>query len=83
VVLVDAVYAGAPDRLGRDDTYPFEVSEGLLDCAKTVSISERVNASPRERRTRAQQHGEHGSAGSGHQAAEGLTKVHMTRILIM
>ena len=59
---------------------PIEVSEGLLNCAQAVAIDERVNAPSGQRRARAQQHREHRAAGSGHQAAEGLTEIHMTII---
>ena len=77
VVLVDAVYAGATDGLGRDHADPFEISESLLHGTQAVSIDQRMDASPRQRRACAQQHREDRAAGSGHQAAEGFAEVHM------
>jgi hypothetical protein len=41
------------------------------------------DAASRQRAARAQQHVEHGTAGAGHDAAEGLTEVHMSREMVM
>jgi hypothetical protein len=51
VGVVDAVYACAPDGLGRDDTDPLEIPQSLLYRAQTVPINKSMDASPGQWRT--------------------------------
>jgi hypothetical protein len=83
MTFVDAVHAGTPDRLRRDQPQPIEVPQRLLHGTQTVAISDqRVHASTGQGRTSAQQHGECRTARSRHQAAEGFTEIHMSKILL-
>ncbi len=49
MVLVDAVYSCAPDRLGRNHPDALEVPESLLDGAAAVVVDEGMYAPPGER----------------------------------
>jgi hypothetical protein len=84
MAFVDAVHAGTPDGLRRDQPQPSEVSQCLLDGTQAVPIrDQRVHAPSGQGRASAKQHGERRTARSRHQAAEGFTEIHMNRILIM
>jgi hypothetical protein len=84
MIFVDAMDTGTPDDLRRVQPQPIEVSQRLLHGTKTVAIrDQRVHAPPSQGRSRAKQHGEHSTAGSRHQTAEGFTKVHVNRIPLM
>lgn len=84
MAFVDAVHAGTPDGLRRDQPQAIEVSQCLLDGTQAVAIrDQRVHAPSGQGRTRAKQHSERRTARSGHQAAKRFTEVHMNRILFM
>jgi hypothetical protein len=84
MAFVDAVHTGTPDGLRRDQPQPIEVSQRLLHGTQTVAIrDQRVHAPTGQRGASAKQHSERRTARSGHQAAEGLTEVHMNRLLLM
>jgi hypothetical protein len=81
---VDAVHAGTPDCLRRDQPQPIEVSQRLLHGTQTVAIrDQRVHAPSGQGRACAKEYGERRTARSRHQAAEGLTEIHMTILMIM
>jgi hypothetical protein len=84
MIFVDAMDTGTPDDLRRDQPQPIEVSQRLLHGTQAVAIrDQRVHAPSGKGRSRAKQHGEHSTAGSRHQTAEGFTKVHVNRIPLM
>ncbi|GAA2129176.1 hypothetical protein GCM10009843_30490 [Nocardioides bigeumensis] len=84
MAFVDAVHTGTPDGLRGDQPQSIEVSQRLLHGTQTVAIGDqRVHAPPSQGRASAQQNGERRTARSRHQAAEGLTEIHMNRLLLM
>ncbi len=84
MAFVDAMHTGTPDGLRRDQPQPIEVSQRLLHSPQAVAIrDQRVHAPTGQGRASAKQHGERGTARSRHQAAEGLTEIHMNRLLLM
>ena len=84
MAFVDAVHAGTPDGLRRDQPQPIEVSQRLLHGTQTVAIrDQRVHAPTGQGRASAKQHSECRTARSRHQTAERFTEVHMNRLLLM
>jgi len=84
VALVDVVYAGTPDGLGRDQPKAIQVSERLLHSAQAVAIcDQRVHPSSCQWRARAKHHCERRATRAGHQATERFAEVHMSKILAL
>ncbi|MFT4081849.1 MAG: hypothetical protein QM638_04635 [Nocardioides sp.] len=84
VLVVDPVDAGTADDLGGDDADLFQIAQGLLYGAEAVTLAHKcVHTPPGQRLAGAQQRGKHRASRSGHQAAEGLTKIHMNRIVFI